>query len=259
MAPRLFKTDNKYSPIIGEGSNLVVDSAIEVDAKQGIEFTDKQAVNGRRRVDLLVVASIVLLGLGALVSLTGRSELSAEAPEPPQHFCCYYSSNASDVCGSCMSHDSERDWCSASLSQCTECGGSFCRADGLSDPSPTPEPTLMYAPTILPTEDPFETLEDLNETDVMGAVVPDVLPTEHYCCFYYLNSSDACGTCTSVERPDDWCSKNEGKCLDCGGHFCPSQPTLAPTVEPTYEPTPYPVAAAPSDADADADADPAGH
>ena len=65
----------------------MVDSAIEVDAKQGIEFADKQETRGRRRVDLLVVASIVLLGLGALVSLAGRSELAADGPEPAQHFC----------------------------------------------------------------------------------------------------------------------------------------------------------------------------
>lgn len=65
----------------------MVDASIEVEAKQGTEFADKHG-SKLRRADLLVLASIVLFGLGALVSLTGRrQELAADTPEPPHHFC----------------------------------------------------------------------------------------------------------------------------------------------------------------------------
>ena len=53
--------------------------------------------------------------------------------------------------------------------QCSECGGEFCRADGGLDPVPTAEPTALYAPTVMPSEDPFDALNELNDTEVMGS------------------------------------------------------------------------------------------
>ena len=48
--------------------------------------------------------------------------------------------------------------------QCNNCGGDFCRVDGGIDPSPTPEPTLNYAPTVTPSVDPFKVIDCLRFT-----------------------------------------------------------------------------------------------
>ena len=144
------------------------------------------------------------------------------------------------------SADQSKDWCSQSLAQCMNCGGDFCRDDGLTDPAPTPEPTFLYSPTVAPPD----TSADADAILGSAAPLPD-LPADKYCCYYSHNHSDRCGSCSSFNAASNWCSTNQHKCEDCGGHFCPAQPTHTPTPSPTLDPTPGPPAYEPTVAPAD--------
>ena len=84
----------------------------------------------KNRVVLLAGLSLFLF-FGLLTSGgTQRSDTATLGAEEDStlNFCCYYSTDKADACGTCKSKEDSMDWCSASESKCLDCGGTFCPA-----------------------------------------------------------------------------------------------------------------------------------
>ena len=90
-----------------------------------------------KKKKLLVVGLAMFLFFGFVTSGGGAAEDAAAATlghkDPDGQFCCYYSTDKTDPCGSCKSKEDSSDWCSATEDKCLDCGGNFC-------PSPQPPP-----------------------------------------------------------------------------------------------------------------------
>eukprot|EP00929_Paragymnodinium_shiwhaense_P046415 TRINITY_DN2362_c0_g1_i1.p1 TRINITY_DN2362_c0_g1~~TRINITY_DN2362_c0_g1_i1.p1 ORF type:complete len:660 (-),score=89.91 TRINITY_DN2362_c0_g1_i1:171-2150(-) len=143
--------------------------------------------------------------------------------------CCY--GGGCELAGS-ASCNPVGSWCSATASQCSSCGGTFCQ--GTAAATSTQAPTS--AATTTTTTAATTTVSTVASTATPAAPAASPAPTpstSSRCCY-----SGACvdGGAAVCNEPDAWCSASSENCQTCGGSLCqaasqsPSPSPATPTV-----------------------------
>ena len=85
----------------------------------------------------LFVGLTVFLFFGITMTRGTSEEATLGHSDAGSAFCCYYSTDMNNACGTCKSKEDSGDWCSATLAKCVDCGGVFCPStDTPSPPQP---------------------------------------------------------------------------------------------------------------------------